>query len=98
MIKKMIIPIIFALAGTSFVTYSFLDTFIIAKTYDLDVSFDFQKDDAASYFSFSFAEMESEPQSSSSENILGERDGHSRGLVSASCEGYQEDRQEGDVL
>ena len=29
--KKFIIPIIFALVGTSFVTYSFLDTFIITK-------------------------------------------------------------------
>ena len=68
MTKKVIIPIIFALVGTSFVTYSFLDTFIITKSYDLDVSFDFEKDDAASYFSFSFAEMESTPESSSSEN------------------------------
>ena len=67
MMKKAIIPIVFALAGTSFVTYSFLDTFIIAKKYD--VSFDFQNDDAASYFSFSFAEMESIPETnSSSEN------------------------------
>ncbi len=67
MMKKTIIPIVFALAGTSFVTYSFLDTFIITKKYD--VSFDFQNDDAASYFSFSFAEMESIPEtSSSSEN------------------------------
>ena len=31
MIKKIIVPIIFALVGTSFVTYSFLDTFIIPK-------------------------------------------------------------------
>lgn len=68
MMKKAVIPILFALAGTSFVTYSFLDTFIITKSYDLDVSFDFEKDDAASYFSFSFAEMESAPESSSSEN------------------------------
>ena len=66
MMKKAVIPIIFALAGTSFVTYSFLDTFIITKKYD--VSFDFEKDDAASYFSFSFAEMESTPQTSSSSN------------------------------
>ena len=66
MMKKAVIPIIFALVGTSFVTYSFLDTFIITKKYD--VSFDFEKDDAASYFSFSFAEMESTPQTSSSSN------------------------------
>ena len=64
MMKKAIIPIVFALAGTSFVTYSFLDTFIIAKKYD--VSFNFEKEDAASYFSFSFAEMESMPNESSS--------------------------------
>ena len=31
MIKKIIVPIVFALVGTSFVTYSFLDTFIIPK-------------------------------------------------------------------
>ena len=69
MTKKVIIPIIFALVGTSFVTYSFLDTFIITKSYDLDVSFDFEKDDAASYFSFSFAEMgSSSNDNSSSEN------------------------------
>lgn len=66
MMKKAVIPIIFALAGTSFVTYSFLDTFIITKKYD--VSFDFKKDDAASYFSFSFAEMESTPEQNSSSN------------------------------
>ena len=66
MMKKAVIPIIFALAGTSFVTYSFLDTFIITKKYD--VSFDFKKDDAASYFSFSFAEMESNPEQNSSSN------------------------------
>lgn len=59
--KKVIIPIIFALAGTSFVTYSFLDTFIIAKKYD--VSFEA---DGASNFSFSFLEME--PATSSSSN------------------------------
>lgn len=29
--KKIIVPIIFALVGTSFVTYSFLDTFVIPK-------------------------------------------------------------------
>ena len=66
MMKKAIIPIVFALAGTSFVTYSFLDTFIITKSYELEVSFDFEKDDAASYFSFSFAQMESTPDDNSS--------------------------------
>ena len=68
MMKKVIIPIIFALVGTSFVTYSFLETFIITKSYDLDVSFDFKKDDAASYFSFSFAEMGSSSETNSSSN------------------------------
>ena len=38
--KKVIIPIIFALVGTSFVTYSFLDTFIIPKNVK-NVSFSF---------------------------------------------------------
>ena len=61
--KKIIIPIVFILAGSSFATYSFLDTFIIEKKYD--VSFDFGNEDAASYFSFSFAEMESTSSSSS---------------------------------
>lgn len=63
--KKAVLPIIFALVGTSFVSYSFLDTFIITKEYDVGASFDFEKDDAASYFSFSFAEMESTPTSQS---------------------------------
>lgn len=62
--RKAIIPIVVALVGTSFVTYSFLDTFIITKKYD--VSFNFEEEDAASYFSFSFAEMESVPINSSS--------------------------------
>ena len=66
--KKVIVPIIAALVGTSFVTYSFLDTFIITKEYEVNVSFDFEKDDAASYFSFSFAEMESAPTEKSSSN------------------------------
>lgn len=62
--RKAIIPIVVALVGTSFVTYSFLDTFIITKKYD--VSFNFEEEDAASYFSFSFAEMEPAPINSSS--------------------------------
>ena len=66
--KKAVLPIIFALVGTSFVSYSFLDTFIITKEYDVGASFDFKKDDAASYFSFSFAEMESSSSQSSSSN------------------------------
>ena len=59
--KKAIIPIIFALAGTSFVTYSYLDTFVIAKKYDVS----YIASNAASNFSFSFKEMESNPVSSS---------------------------------
>ena len=64
MTKKVIIPIIFALVGTSFVTYSFLDTFTITKKYDVS----FEAQDAASYFSFSFAEMGSSKSKSSSSN------------------------------
>ena len=61
--KKVIIPIIFALAGTSFVTYSFLDTFVIQQ--DLGVSYEADGANAASNFGFSFAEM---PKTSSSQN------------------------------
>ena len=64
--RKVVIPIIVALVGTSFVTYSFLDTFIITKKYD--VSFNFEQEDAVSYFSFSFAEMEPAPVGNSSSN------------------------------
>ena len=64
MTKKIIIPIIFALVGTSFVTYSFLDTFTIEKKYDVS----FEASDAASRFSFSFAEMGSSSKNSSSSN------------------------------
>lgn len=59
MIKKLIIPIVFALVGTSFVTYSFLDTFVIEKKYDTSVV---DADDAVSTFSFSFAEMSEEEE------------------------------------
>ena len=78
--KKVIVPIIAALVGTSFVTYSFLDTFIITKEYEVNVSFDFEKDDAASYFSFSFAEMESTPteKSSSSQTNNSSQSGNSQ--------------------
>ena len=31
--KKIVIPLVFALVGTSFVAYSFLDTFVIPKEY-----------------------------------------------------------------
>ena len=51
--KKIIIPIIFALAGTSFVAYSFLDTYIIPKEY----TGVFNANNGASNFSFSFADM-----------------------------------------
>ncbi|MBP5574615.1 MAG: phosphodiester glycosidase family protein [Bacilli bacterium] len=71
--KKVIIPIIFGLAGTSFVTYSFLDTFVIQQ--DLGVSFEIDAANAASNFGFSFAEMptvsssnKSSSNNSSSEN------------------------------
>ena len=60
--KKFVIPIVFALAGTSFVAYSFLDTFIIPKEY----SGVFDADKGASQFSFSFADMGKSSKSSSS--------------------------------
>ena len=60
-----IIPIVFALAGTSFVTYSYLDTFVLEKEYN--VSFDAGGE---SQFAFSFAEinddLSSEPPAPSS--------------------------------
>ena len=62
--KKMIIPILFALAGTSFVSYSFLDTYVIPKKYD--VAFD--ANNGVSMFSFSFAEMSTLPSVSSIES------------------------------
>ena len=64
MIKKLIIPIIFALAGTSFVTYSFLDTFVIPQ--DLGVSYNADGANAVSNFSFSFKEMAESSSSSKS--------------------------------
>ena len=63
--KKVIIPIVFALVGSSFVTYSYLDTFVLAKEYN--VSFDAGGE---SQFAFSFAEINddfsSEPSAPSS--------------------------------
>lgn len=61
MLKKIIVPIVFALVGTSFVTYSFLDTFIIPKKYNIEFN-----DSKSSTSSFSFLEMSSQPSSSSS--------------------------------
>ena len=60
--KKIIIPIIFALAGTSFVAYSFLDTYIIPKEY----TGVFNANNGASNFSFSFADMGGSSSKSSS--------------------------------
>ena len=57
--KKLIIPLVFALAGSGFVTFSYLDTFVIAKEYNIDLSGD-------SNFSFSFAELSEESKASSS--------------------------------
>ena len=62
--KKIIIPIIFALAGTSFVAYSFLDTYIIQKEY----TGVFNANQGASNFSFSFANMGEKSSKSSSRN------------------------------
>ena len=58
--KKIIIPIVFALAGTSFVAYSFLDTFVIPKEYKGA----FNANHGASQFSFSFANMDNSSSSS----------------------------------
>ena len=66
-VKKIIIPIVFALAGTSVTTYSFLDTFIITKEYRGV----YNANNGASNFSFSFADLKSSsnnPSSSSSEH------------------------------
>ena len=59
---KIVIPIVFALVGTSFVAYSFLDTFVIPKEYK-NV---FKAENGASNFSFSFADMNKSSSSSSS--------------------------------
>ena len=60
--KKVIIPIIFALVGTSFVAYSFLDTYVIPKEYNGV----YNANQGASNFSFSFADMGKSSKSSSS--------------------------------
>ena len=60
--KKLVLPIIFAVVGVSFTTYSFLDTFIIvknAKSVDLDHN---------SSFSFNDGPVIKPPVSSSSNN------------------------------
>ena len=62
--KKIIIPVVFALVGTSFVAYSFLDTFVIPKEYGGV----FNANQGASNFSFSFADMNKSSSSSSSSN------------------------------
>ena len=64
--KKLIIPLIFALAGTSFVAYSFLDTFVIQKKYG--VSFNPNGANAASNFFNSFGKSSSSKTSSSVSN------------------------------
>ena len=60
--KKVVIPLIFALVGTSFVAYSFLDTFVIPKEYRGV----YNANQGASNFSFSFADMSKISSSSSS--------------------------------
>ena len=62
--KKVIIPIVFALVGTSLVAYSFLDTFVIPKEYKGV----FNANNGASNFSFSFVDMNKSSKSSSSNN------------------------------
>ena len=59
--KKVIIPLLFALVGTSFVAYSFLDTYVIPKEY----AGVFNASHGASNFSFSFANMGGSSSSSS---------------------------------
>ena len=88
MIKKLIIPLVAILAGTSFVTYSFLDTFVVEKKYDTSV-IDVQ--DAISNFSFSFAEMEEEEEEeyeeeSSSEPIISVSEESSKPIESSLLE------------
>lgn len=87
MIKKLIIPIIFALAGTSFVTYSFLDTFVIPQ--ELGVSYNADGANAVSNFSFSFAEMgksSSENKSSSKEKSSSSKESSSSKTSSSNQE------------
>jgi len=60
--KKVVIPLVFALVGTSFVAYSFLDTFVIPKEYRGV----YNANQGASNFSFSFADMSKISSSSSS--------------------------------
>ena len=87
MIKKLIIPIIFALAGTSFVTYSFLDTFVIPQ--ELGVSYNADGANAVSNFSFSFAEMgksSSDNKSSSKEKSSSSKESSSSKTSSSNQE------------
>lgn len=79
MFKKLIIPIIFALVGTSFVTYSFLDTFVLEKEYD--VSFEANGN---SQFSFSFAEMSKPSSSKKSSSVVSSQKSSSAVLSSSS--------------
>ena len=81
--KKIIIPIVFALVGTSFVAYSFLDTFIIPKEYNGV----FNAEKGASEFSFSFADMgrssKSKSSSSNSSSSLTSSNSQSSSLSSS---------------
>ena len=94
MIKKLIIPIIFALAGTSFVTYSFLDTFVIPQ--DLGVSYNADGANAVSNFSFSFVEMDkssSNNKSSSSNKTSSSKENSSSNTSSSSQEASSSNEQ-----
>lgn len=78
--KKVIIPIVFALVGTSFVAYSFLDTYIIPKEYRGV----FNANQGASNVSFSFAGMSSKkPTTSSSSSSQSSRSSSSSSSSSA---------------
>ena len=94
MIKKLIIPIIFALAGTSFVTYSFLDTFVIPQ--DLGVSYNADGANAVSNFSFSFVGMDkssSNNKSSSSNKTSSSKENSSSNTSSSSQEASSSNEQ-----
>ena len=80
--KKIIIPVVFALVGTSFVAYSFLDTFVIPKEYGGV----FNANQGASNFSFSFADMNKSSSSSSISSSVQSQSSSSSSSSSASIE------------
>ena len=81
-VKKIIIPIVFGLVGTSVTTYSFLDTFIITKEYHGV----YNANNGASAFSFSFAD-----RNSSSSKPAPSSSGHSSNPSSSSSQIEEEE-------